>query len=164
MMSKEQLNSNISEDGSRRSFLKKVSGLVLIGGVLSQGWFAFKSLNSPGIQQAVNRYKLGQPEDFIDGFTFIEHAKVFVEKRGDEYSALSAVCTHLGCTVKKENSGNTQHFQCPCHRSKFNADGKNIQGPATKPLQYLELTISPDDGQLMVDLSSPIGNRKALVV
>ncbi|MCF7804753.1 MAG: ubiquinol-cytochrome c reductase iron-sulfur subunit [Candidatus Marinimicrobia bacterium] len=163
-MSEKQINSTVSKGDSRRSFLKKVAGVFLLGGLFSQGWFALRSMNSPGIQRAVNRYKLGKPEDFQDGFTFIEHAKVFVEKQGDEYAALSAVCTHLGCTLKKENEGTSQYFQCPCHRSKFNADGKNIAGPANKPLQYLELLISPDDGQLMVDLSSPIGNRKALVV
>ena len=164
-MSGSTVQNNFPGDGeTRRNFLKKVIGALLAGGLFSQGWFALKSMSSSGIQKSVNRYKLGKPEEFQDGFTFIEHAKVFVEKHGEKYSALSAVCTHLGCTVKKENEGTTQYFQCPCHRSRFNGDGKNIAGPANKPLQYLELKVSPDDGQLIVDLSSPIENRKALVV
>jgi glycine/D-amino acid oxidase-like deaminating enzyme/nitrite reductase/ring-hydroxylating ferredoxin subunit len=54
--------------------------------------------------------------------------------RGDDgtLSAVSAACTHLGCIVAWNPA--ERSWDCPCHGSRFGADGKVIQGPAIDEL------------------------------
>ena len=45
---------------------------------------------------------------------------------------VSAVCPHEGCEVSWD--GAARSFLCPCHDSRFGADGSALTGPATSPL------------------------------
>ncbi|MBI1345425.1 Rieske 2Fe-2S domain-containing protein [bacterium] len=64
--------------------------------------------------------------------------------------ALSAVCTHLGCTPNWLDG--EQKFKCPCHGSGFYITGVNFEGPAPRPLERVGLRIA-EDGLLEVDKS-----------
>ncbi len=46
--------------------------------------------------------------------------------------AVSAICTHIGCTVAW--NGAERSWDCPCHGSRFDTDGKVICGPTTEAL------------------------------
>jgi cytochrome b6-f complex iron-sulfur subunit len=48
------------------------------------------------------------------------------------FVALSAVCTHAGCTVRYE--AGSRDVACPCHGSTFELDGRVTAGPAQSPL------------------------------
>lgn len=69
--------------------------------------------------------------------------------------AVSTVCTHLGCIVKTAADG----FECPCHGSRFAADGTVTKGPAPKPLEWLK--VSSAGNKVMVDqgASVPAGTK-----
>ncbi|MFE6462386.1 FAD-dependent oxidoreductase [Streptomyces cinereoruber] len=42
-------------------------------------------------------------------------------------------CTHMGCELGFDEAEQT--WECPCHGSRFAADGSVLQGPATRPLE-----------------------------
>jgi menaquinol-cytochrome c reductase iron-sulfur subunit len=121
--------------------------------------------------------KLGAPADFPDGLKFLADQRLFVFRQDRTFYAVSAVCTHLGCTVRAEALPRpeestaagpplrlTHRFSCPCHGSKYRGDGTNISGPAPKPLEWFRLSIAPDDGQLVVDLADVVDRDFRLTV
>jgi glycine/D-amino acid oxidase-like deaminating enzyme/nitrite reductase/ring-hydroxylating ferredoxin subunit len=50
----------------------------------------------------------------------------------DVVHAVSAICTHQGCQVAFNPL--ERSWDCPCHGSRFDIDGRVLDGPATKPL------------------------------
>jgi glycine/D-amino acid oxidase-like deaminating enzyme/nitrite reductase/ring-hydroxylating ferredoxin subunit len=65
-----------------------------------------------------------------------ERCAVYCDESG-QLSAVSAVCTHLGCIVAFNDAEHS--WDCPCHGSRFTPDGAVIHGPATAPLEQRPL-------------------------
>lgn len=154
----------------RRDFLKYGIGAG-IGAVALQGAASLYSLVPNVSYDAPTTVKLGVPEEFPDGLKFLPDERLFVFRDGKTFHAISAVCTHLGCTVRAEAMSApeqttvegqplrlTHRFSCPCHGSHYTGDGGNVSGPAPKPLAWYHLTVSTDDGQLVVDLAREVGH------
>jgi cytochrome b6-f complex iron-sulfur subunit len=130
---------------SRRAILKlslALSGLLGLGGIAR-----FLSYREPS---AANRvFSLGPPEGYdVGSVTPFPHARAWLVRDADGFYAMSSMCTHLGCAVAHE----AEAFACPCHGSRFTLEGMVLKGPALRPLDHLELTLSPDN-QLVLDTS-----------
>ena len=76
-------------------------------------------------------------------FRFMDKPAVLVKLPNGNYEALSAKCTHLGCTVAFRQTEDI--FYCNCHGSEFNIDGKVLKGPAALPLTQYAVSISGNE-------------------
>jgi nitrite reductase/ring-hydroxylating ferredoxin subunit len=98
------------------------------------------------------RFDIGPPSGFPPGaVTFLPDRQLFVFNETDGFYAISSVCTHLGCNVKRGGPG----FACPCHGSQYDENGQVVRGPAPKPLPWYSLSFSPHD-HLIVDLDQQV--------
>lgn len=72
------------------------------------------------------------------GVVEIEGQKVgiYKDKDGNIY-AVKPYCTHLGCELSWNNLAHT--WDCPCHGSRFDYEGKNLYDPAIKDLEKLNI-------------------------
>ncbi|MCK4892727.1 MAG: ubiquinol-cytochrome c reductase iron-sulfur subunit [Calditrichia bacterium] len=165
------------KEESRRSFLSKAIGGLLGLGFFTTAWPYIRSLVPNILYEPPARFKIGPPENFPEGVTFLENRRVFIFRNGNSFHSISGVCTHLGCTIKfspfrqeKEltvrdlSYRSKGEFHCPCHGSKFYDEGTNYTGPAPRPLKWYPLEISPTDGQLVVNLSKEVQREFRLVV
>ena len=130
-------------------------------------WLGWSSMAMAGVLSAVGSlrylipnvtygppvtFKIGRPEEYPRGSKrFLRLARLFIIHEDKGFRAMSAVCTHVGCSVNSVNWG----YVCPCHGSKFDEMGKNLTGPAPKPLPWFKLLLAPD-GSLVVDTSRTV--------
>lgn len=161
----------------RRSFLQKLGIGGLLAGLFGFGAQSVRSLIPNVLYEPPRRFKIGTPASLADGVTFLEEQRLYILKEGKTFSAISGSCTHLGCTVKLAKLQQPKQveidgvqtpvpfeFHCPCHGSKFYADGTNYAGPAPRPLLWYRLEVSPDDGQLVVNLNEEVDRNVRLTV
>jgi nitrite reductase/ring-hydroxylating ferredoxin subunit len=137
------------DDGepTRREFF--VTGCVAIAAA-SVGFAAstFRFLVPNVLYEPSRRVTIGSPDDYPAGsITFLPEQRSFLFHGSDGFYAISSVCTHLGCNVKRGGPG----FACPCHGSQFDENGRVVHGPAPAPLAWYSLTLSPR-GELVLDL------------
>jgi cytochrome b6-f complex iron-sulfur subunit len=144
----------------RRSFLALTLGwcctlFALAASLAAAGRFLVPNV----LYEPSRRFKGLKPEDYPEGPTFLPNLRVFLFRQGNRFRAVSAVCTHLGCTVNLAGNG----FHCPCHGSLFSQNGVVVSGPAPAALPWLEVTLSRD-GHLIIDTSLTVKADKYLVV
>lgn len=132
----------------RRSFL----GLAAVWsffGTLGAALVGMLRLPMPAVfPEADSKFAIGKPKDFADvSEVHIPKRRIWVFVDSNGLAAVSTVCPHLGCLVAREENGN---FICPCHGSRFDANGKAVSGPTPRGLVWVEVSQSPD-GRLIVD-------------
>jgi len=133
-------------DISRRDFLKLTrDGFLYLSGVLVfSGVVRFLNFQTEPAHQT--EFDLGPSENYpLNSRTILSNVPAVLIHTESGFSALSLVCTHLGCSV----SGDEQGFACPCHGSRFDLDGKVMQGPATKPLVSLRIEVTEDNNLIL---------------
>ena len=76
-------------------------------------------------------------------FRFGSRPGLLVRTAGGEYRAMSAVCTHLNCTVQYRSD--VREVWCACHNGFYDLNGRNVAGPPPRPLESYVVHINGDD-------------------
>ena len=130
-----------AEKLSRRDFLKLArTGLLTLSGLLGLGGL-LRFLSYQSQPPDPTEFVLESPADYAVGSrTLLPDVPALLIHSATDFSALSLVCPHLGCTVEPQPDG----FTCPCHGSRFDLQGKLRRGPASKALTVLRLETAAD--------------------
>jgi len=126
---------------SRRSFLNYVIGggaLATLGSIV---YPVVRFITPPPSGEAnVSQVKLPFKRTDIEAdpqkaktFKFGRTMGIIILSDAGELKALSAVCTHLDCTV--QHRPDLGIVWCACHNGRYDLDGKNISGPPPQPLE-----------------------------
>jgi cytochrome b6-f complex iron-sulfur subunit len=146
---------------SRRNFVGLAAwGAVL--GALGAGTLCFGRYMYPRVlYEPLTTFKAGKPSDYrvnTVSEAWIQQQRLWIIRYNDGIVALSAICTHLGCTPRWLDAENK--FKCPCHGSGYrgidfnqgapNISGINFEGPAPRPLERYKIGLA-EDGQILID-------------
>ena len=138
------IDSNSSSESAdkqlpRRSLLKVLGGAAGVAAVTQLTGLSGcgpKVPEPPAVAEVpLSSLPEGEKVRAMMGVTPIE-----VTRTGDEVTAHSLWCTHLGCEVKW-NAEKKKYF-CPCHEGVYNAKGIPIGGPPPRSLDKLQVTVA----------------------
>ena len=147
---------------TRRDFF----GFLGWGAVLTSigiGSLAFVRFMYPRVLfEPPTRFKLGLPSQYGPNSVstkWIKAYRFWLVRFDDRFVALSATCTHLGCTPRYLTT--EDKFKCPCHGSGFprlqrhlEGAGYQLRGPGAPPARTLQACRSAKLANLVVDKST----------
>src|SRR5262249_34424905 len=147
---------------TRRDFLNEITmgalGVAGLGSVaVTYQYFSPNVLFEPS-----TTFRAGNPDLYpIHSVTFLQDQQVYIVRVPEGFYAVSAVCTHLGCSTGW-HPGHEQ-IECPCPGSKLKEGGTKIVGPAPQPLPHFAISLTAD-GELLVDKLQDIKPPQVLKV
>jgi cytochrome b6-f complex iron-sulfur subunit len=156
------MGKNEQQGSSRREMIAVGSAFGLMGlaaagtgGALFKFMFPVVSYGTP--QKFL--VSVDDIPDVGDELIFEDQKTVLRRQSETEIAAISLVCTHLGCTVNRVETG----FLCPCHGSQYDSDGIVVGGPAPKTLHWLEIKPVPGN-QIEIDTGSSLPENSFFAV
>lgn len=76
-------------------------------------------------------------------FRFGNRPGLLIMNSDGTYHAVSATCTHLGCTVQYRQD--MHQIWCACHNGFYDLNGRNISGPPPRPLEVFDVHVRKDE-------------------
>ena len=111
----------------------QVSGVCLLGAMV--GKYLWTRADIKAKHLAVRREAVP-----TNGALVVPESHLAVVQTKGGFLALDLTCTHLGCTVLATPKG----FQCPCHGSAFDSEGRVLKGPAKANLRRFQVKTSKE--------------------
>jgi cytochrome b6-f complex iron-sulfur subunit len=140
---------------TRRNFVKAGVGAFGIAYAGTVAYPIYRYLDTPAQRAAdiaaVTEVSLKDADKLEVGaammFRFGSRPSMLIHHKDGSWSAFSAVCTHLSCTVQYQADRNRIH--CACHGGVYDPrTGEPVAGPPPKALT--EYTVEVNDGEVIV--------------
>ncbi len=139
------------EDLTTRRLFFGVATAAGIGYAAAIGYPVYRYLASPieenAAASAVTEVALRDAQKLPAGsalmFKFGSQPAMLIHHRDNTWTALGAVCTHLGCTVQYVPARDVIH--CNCHGGEYDPHtGQNISGPPPRPLKRFVVKLNDE--------------------
>lgn len=142
----------------RRDFLQAFGWLSFLGFLTVATLGALRMMFPRILFERPPVFKAGRTGEYTPNTVnekYKDTERTWIIRDGEKLIALSATCTHLGCTPRWLNAENK--FKCPCHGSGFRGlptalTGINYEGPAPRALDRYHISID-ESGEIIVDKS-----------
>ena len=155
---KDQAQAAVPETPDRRDFLTRLGLGACTAAAVGSGLVTLDFLKPKVLFEPATTFRAGSPADYPDGTVrFNKEQKAYVVGGPGGVYALSAVCTHLGCITRFLSDQSV--IACPCHGSRFDLEGNVVEGPAPRPLPWLEVGLD-SSGLLVVDTAITVAHGK----
>ncbi len=133
---------------TRRGAIELLLGGGILASVVSFLYPVFKYLVPPtvtelGSDEVVAAKVAEMKSNSAKIFRFGTRPGLLIMNKDGTYRAVSATCTHLGCTVQYRQD--MQQIWCACHNGFYDLNGRNISGPPPRPLEVFDVHVRQDD-------------------
>lgn len=140
---------------SRRSFLGGVAAalaMLAMEGILPDEARALEAPEVHGVAvgAAVAVQEVGYAIPAVDGVSIDKKEGVIIARHAGLLYAFALTCPHQNTALRWNQGNNT--FQCPRHKSKYQADGVFISGRATRAMD--RFAVRKDGDRLVVNLDT----------
>lgn len=142
---------------TRRQFFLRLGNTSIAVTVAGGSVVGFRYLWPNVVLEPPARFPAATITQLVPGsVVFDAERRVFIfrAKAGYLY-AVSAICTHLGCTARWKPEGIPGHpegvIACPCHGSIFSKKGDVLHGPAPRALDRFRLSLEDDEVYVNTD-------------
>jgi cytochrome b6-f complex iron-sulfur subunit len=158
-LSAKPLRSRLDPEPMPRRDWLGLSSLWAMGAALMFGLGGMLRLPKAAVLASPSKkFRVALPETLAAGEAFVPPGRaVAIFKDSEGVHAVSTICTHLGCVVKPTEEG----FECPCHGSRFAADGSVTKGPAPRALPWLKVSLAPGNITIDEGTTVPQGTKVA---
>jgi cytochrome b6-f complex iron-sulfur subunit len=131
-----------------RRWVNLLLGSGVLGSIASFLYPAFRYIIPPLVPESTSRSVVAAKFNELKRntgkiFQFGSKPALLVRTPDDELKALSAVCTHLNCTVQYRED--LHQIWCACHNGLYDLAGRNVSGPPPRPLETFEVHVQGED-------------------
>jgi cytochrome b6-f complex iron-sulfur subunit len=132
----------------RRTLIQWLLGTGFGASVFSFVYPALRFMDPPAVpDSATNEAPAGKVSDFrLNSGKIVKFGSrpaLVIRVGENEWKALSAVCTHLNCTVEYQPA--RHQIWCACHNGLYDMNGKVVSGPPPAPLEEYDVHLRGED-------------------
>lgn len=133
---------------TRRSVIELLLGSGIMASLASFLYPVFKYVVPPavtelGSDEVVAAKVADLKSNSAKVFRFGSRPGLLIMNSDGTYRAVSATCTHLGCTVQYRQD--MHQIWCACHNGFYDLNGRNISGPPPRPLEVFDVHVRQDE-------------------